>query len=166
MKLIILSFLIALLISGFVKSQEVVRTNFLKPIHLKIVQAYPDSFDTISLHNNNRREMTLVCKGNRFMGEEKKSFIEYRNFYNNVSGQFYFSDDRTCMDLKKFLEKVHPAINEDRPLKIELSRQAESVVKIIYPSIDPHLEHGDMQDLLPKKRTLDFYPNDGMTLLK
>lgn len=124
-------------------------------IKLAIVRAYPDSFETYRFTNHNGREMTLVCARNRAYDDNAKAFLEYRNFYNSKI-RFTLPSDQACKELGRFIERVHPAIDEDRPLLMELDKESVSIAKIVYPNIDPYTDRGELEDLLPKKKVRVF----------
>lgn len=129
---------------------EVVKYEPTKHIQLKIVRADPESFETYSLMNHNGREMTLVCANNRVYDNNPKAFIEYRNFYNELVGNFTIESNQVCLDMGRFIENVHSAISEEHPFVINLNVKNGKVEKIVYPKVDPFTDKGDVKDLLPK----------------
>ena len=132
---------------------EIVKPDYShKSIKLKIIRAYPGSLGTYTLINSNSREMSLVCAGNRFYGDNPKPVIEYRNFYNERVADFTIASNEVCFEMGTFIEAGHMAIDETTPFIIELSRKNMSVTKIVYPNIDVLSDTGDMKDLLPKKK--------------
>lgn len=135
---------------------EIIKPEFKSNIVLKIVRVVPDSFETYSLHNANGREMTLVCAQNRFYENNKEAFIEYRNFYNEIAGRFTIESNIVCKEMAKFIEAAHAAVDEWKPFVITINKKLMKVEKIIYPNIDPFTDNGDIKDLLPKKKVLDF----------
>lgn len=130
---------------------EVIRYESKKKIELKIIRAEPDSWATYSLMNHNGREMILVCANNRVYDDNKKAFIEYRNFYQEVVAHFTLENNKVCLEMGKYIENVHSAISEDRPFLISLNTHSLKVEKIIYPKIDPFADEGNVEDLLPRK---------------
>jgi len=148
----LLSFgLLYLLLVPKVNAIEVIRPVFKEKIILRIVRAIPDSFESYSLTNSNGREMMLVCAHNRVYDNNSKAFIEYRNFYNLIAGNFIIESNQVCKDMAKFIESVHYGIDENKPFIIALNTQKMTVDKIIYPHIDSMAQDGDEQDLMPKK---------------
>lgn len=137
---------------------EVVKFEPRKRIELKIVRADPESFETYSLINSNGREMTLVCARNRVYDENSKAFIEYRNFYNEVAGNFTLEDNKACLDLGKYIENVHSAISEEHPFLITLETSSLSVKKIVYPKVDPFADKGEEKFLFSPKLLLPNLP--------
>lgn len=135
---------------------EIIKHEFKDEIQLKIIRVVPDGFETYSLHNQNGREMTLVCAQNKFYENNSQAFIEYRNFYNEVAGRFIIESNIVCKDMAKFIESAHSAVDEWKPFLIKLSKKQMKVIKIVYPTIDPLSDSGDVNDLLPKKRILEF----------
>lgn len=137
-------------------AQEVIRPALPKKIVLKIVRAIPDGFETYSLTNHNGREMVLVCAQNRVYENNPNAFIEYRNFFNEIAGQFKIEKNLVCKDMAKFIEQAHHGIDQTRPFVISLNVEKMSVEKIVYPMINPLADKGDINDLYPKKQKLDF----------
>ncbi|MBA2405061.1 MAG: hypothetical protein H0V66_09850 [Bdellovibrionales bacterium] len=129
---------------------EVVKFEGKKTIELRIVRAEPESFETYSLINHNGREMILVCANNRVYDNNAKAFIECRNYYNEIAGNFTLESNQACLDLGKFIENVHSAISEEHPFVITLSTKNVKVEKILYPKVDPYTDTGEVKDLLPK----------------
>lgn len=129
---------------------EVIRPEFGGKIELKIVRAEPDSFETYTLMNHNGREMTLVCANNRVYDHNPKAFIEYRNFYNVIAGNFEISSDRVCKEMGRFIEAAQYGISEEKPFIITLDKKNLKVEKIVYPKIDQFDDQGNVDDLLPK----------------
>lgn len=129
---------------------EIIKKEFRTEIQLKIVKAGPDSFETYSLINHNGKEMILVCANNRVYDNNKKPFIEYRNFYNEIAGNFELESNEACLDMGKFIESAHYAISEEKPFLITLSVKNLKVKKIEYPGIDSFADEGELKDLLPK----------------
>ncbi len=131
---------------------EIIKPDYShKSLTLKIIRACPGSLGTYTLINHNSREMSLVCAGNRFYGENPKPVIEYRNFYNERVADFTLADNKVCFEMGKFIEAGHMAIDEETPFIITLDRKNMSVSKIVYPKIDVLSDTGDMKDLLPKE---------------
>ena len=130
---------------------EVIKPDYShKKITLKIIRAYPGGLGTYTLINHNSREMSLVCAGNRFYGDNPKPVIEYRNFYNERVADFTIASNKVCFEMGKFIEAGHMAIDEETPFIIELDRKKASVTKIVYPKIDVLSDTGEMKDLMPK----------------
>jgi hypothetical protein len=130
---------------------EVVKFEPKKSLVLKIVRADPESFETYSLINHNGREMTLVCAQNRVYDQNPRPFIEYRNYYNEIAGNFILESNEACLELGKFIENVHSAISEEHPFELTLNTKSLRVEKIVYPKVDPFTDEGHLKDLLPKK---------------
>ena len=143
-------YLPALLFVTSVFALEVIRPQHSEKILLKIVRAQPDSFETYTLTNHNGREMDLVCAKNRVHDNNPKAFIRYRNYYNEIAGDFTIDDDGVCKEMGKFIETSSYGIDEQRPFLILLSTKKMNVEKIKYPNIDPYADKGDVKDLLPK----------------
>ena len=137
-------------------SLEVIKPVFKEKIVLTIVRAIPDSFEAYSLTNINGREMILVCANNRVYDNNPTAMIEYRNFYNEVAGNFKIESNKICKEMGKFIEAAHYGIDEQRPFVITLNTSTMSVEKIVYPKINPMSDRGDVSDLLPKKEIRDF----------
>jgi hypothetical protein len=129
---------------------EVIRPEYTDDIVLKIIRAEPESFETYALTHVNGRVMTLVCAGNRVYDNNPKAFIEYRNYFNELAGNFTLENDRACREMGKFIEQAHFAVDESRPFLITLNRKKGQVSKIIYPKFDPLADEGDWQDLMVK----------------
>ena len=131
--------MILLLLLSFLKAHalEVVKFDSAKTLELKIVRVDTESFETYSLINHNGREMILVCANNRIYDDNKKAFIEYRNYYNEIVGNFTLDNNQACLDLGKFIENVHSAVSEEHPFVITLNTKNLKVEKILYPKIDP-----------------------------
>jgi hypothetical protein len=154
MKLLSLFSLLLISLNSF--ALVVIKPEYKDDIYLKIIRVVPDGFETYSLHNQNGREMTLVCANNRFYENNKRAFIEYRNFFNEVAGQFILESNIVCKEMAKFIEEAHSAVDEWRPFLITLSKKKMTVEKIIYPKVDSKSDTGNNEDLLPKKKVLDF----------
>lgn len=135
-----------------VHAQEVIRPIFNKKINLVIVRAEPDSFETYSLRNHNGREMTLVCAKNHVYDDNQKAMIRYRNFYGEEVGDFTIENNQVCKDIGRFIESASAGIDSERPFLITLDPNKLSVERIVYPRVNPFLDEGDMNDLLPKER--------------
>lgn len=133
-----------------VMALEVIKFEPTKQIQLRIVRADPESFETWSLINHNGREMTLVCANNRVYDYNPKPFIDYRNFYNEIAGNFELESEVACREMARFIETVHSAISEEHPFVINLNTKTRKVDKILYPKVDPFTDKGHIQDLLPK----------------
>jgi hypothetical protein len=147
MKVILLSFLSFYAFADL----EVIKPDYShKKITLKIVRAYPGGLGTYTLINHNSREMSLVCAGNRFYGDNPKPVIEYRNYYNERVADFTIASNKVCFEMGKFIEAGHMAIDEETPFIIELDRKKATVTKIIYPQVDVLSDTGEMKDLMPK----------------
>jgi hypothetical protein len=144
--------MILLLLLGILNAHalEVVKFEPKKTIELRIVRADAESFETFSLINHNGREMILVCANNRVYDNNPKPFIEYRNYYNEIAGNFTLENNQACLELGKFIENVHSAISEEHPFLITLSTKGLKVEKIVYPKVDPFTDTGEVKDLLPK----------------
>ena len=144
----------ALTIFIFTQAQalEVIRPVYHHKIHLRIIRAEPDSFDTYSLVNHNGREMTLVCSHNRAYDNNPKPIIKYRNFFGEEAGDFELESEQICRDMGKLIEMASYGIDEARPFLITLNTKHMMVEKIVYPNVDPYSDDGNTQDLLPKKR--------------
>lgn len=155
--------LISLSLPAF--SLEVVKPVFKEKIVLRIIRAIPDSFEAYSLINHNGREMMLVCANNRVYDNNPKAIIEYRNFYNELAGNFTIESNVVCKDMAKFIESAHYGIDENRPFVITLDTKKMAVEKIVYPHIDPMSDSGDVKDLFPKKEVREFI-RPGMFFLK
>lgn len=123
-----------------------------KDIHLTIIRAEPDSFETYRLTNSNLREIQLVCSNNRVYDNNKEPFVEYRNFYNMKAGRFALLSEKACQDLGRFIERAQFAIDAERPLRFILDRKSKKVTTVIYPEIDPLADDGDINDLFPRKK--------------
>jgi len=145
---------VLLVISTNAQALEVIKREYKERILLKIVRVTPDSFETYSLANHNGREMTLVCAQNRFYENNKKAFIEYRNFYNEPAGQFLIESNEVCKDMAKFIERAHAAVDEERPFIITLNKKTQLVEKIVFPDVDPLSDRGRIKDLFSKKEIL------------
>jgi hypothetical protein len=127
---------------------EVIKPAYEKDIVLRIVAVEPDSFETYLLTNHNGRVMTLVCARNVVYDNNPKAFIEYRNFYDEIAGNFTIESNQVCKDIGRFIEQSHFAVNHARPFEIVLNRKTGQVSKIVYPKIDPLADEGDEEDLL------------------
>jgi hypothetical protein len=123
---------------------------------IKVIRAIPDSFETYSLTQSNGREMVLICASNRVYDNNKKAMLEYRNFYNEIAGYFIIDNNSVCKNMAKFIESTHYAIDEENPFIISLNMKAMRVEKIVYPQIDPFSNTGNMNDLFPKKKVIQF----------
>lgn len=147
-----MKFILLLIISFSVFADlEVVKPDYSnKKLTLKIVRAYPSSWETFTLVNSNSRHMTLVCANNRIYDNNKLAYIEYRNFFNEKAGEFTIESNQVCLEMGKFIEAGHMGIDEETPFLIELSRRGNSVSKITYPKIDIFSDTGELKDLLPK----------------
>lgn len=145
---------ILLVLSTNANALEVIKREYKEKIILKIVRVTPDGFETYSLANHNGREMTLVCAKNRFYENNKKAFIEYRNFYNEPAGQFVIESNEVCKDMAKFIERAHAAVDEERPFIITLNKKTQLVEKIVFPDVDPLSDKGNVKDLFLKKEIL------------
>lgn len=130
---------------------EVIKFESNRKIELKIVRADPESFETYSLLNHNGREMILVCANNRVYDNNKKAFIEYKNYYQEVVAQFTLESNEVCLDMGKYIENVHSAISAEKPFLISLNTKDLKVTKVVYPNIDPFADEGLERDLLPRK---------------
>lgn len=139
---------------------EVIMPVIDRKIELRIIRADPDSFQTYSLMNHNGREMMLVCAGNRVYDHNAKAFIEYRNYYNEIAGNFTIEDNQVCLDMGRAIETTAAGITEDRPFLITLRTKGLKVEKIVYPNLDPYIDEGTHKDLLPKENPhiRDFTP--------
>ncbi|MBY0415806.1 MAG: hypothetical protein K2Q18_16660 [Bdellovibrionales bacterium] len=157
--------LLALMTSNVVLSKSpalvVIKPVTQEKIILRIVRAIPDSFEAYSMTNHNGREMMLVCANNRVYDNNLKPIIEYRNFYNEIAGNFTIESNAVCLDMAKFIESAHYGIDEQRPFVITLNTKTMSVEKIVYPKIDPMSDSGDVKDLFPKKEVRVFTRPDG-----
>jgi hypothetical protein len=127
---------------------EVIKPAYEKDIVLRIVAVEPDSFETYLLTNHNGRVMTLVCARNVVYDNNPKAFIEYRNFYNEIAGNFTIESNQVCKDIGRFIEQSHFAVNHQKPFEFVLNRKTGQVSKIVYPKIDPLADEGDEEDLL------------------
>jgi hypothetical protein len=142
---------LSILCSSAFADLEVIKPDYShKSITLKIIRAYPGGLGTYTLINHNSREMSLVCAGNRFYGDNPKPVIEYRNFYNERVADFTIASNKVCFEMGKFIEAGHMAIDEETPFIIELDRKNASVTKIVYPKVDVLSDTGEMKDLMPK----------------
>ena len=139
-----------ILLLGNLWATEVIRPVFKGNIELKIVRAEPDSFETYTLTNDNARVMTLVCAHNRVYDDNPQAFIEYRNYYNEVAGQFTFADNRICLEMARSIELTHSAVSEEHPFLITLAREGNRVTRVVYPRVDPLADEGPESALLPK----------------
>ena len=162
MKAFIFSALLLISLPAF--SLVVIKPVTKEKIILRIVRAIPDSFEAYSLTNHNGREMMLVCAKNRVYDNNPKAMIEYRNFYNEIAGNFTIESNVVCKDMAKFIESAHYGIDEQRPFIITLDTTKMSVEKIVYPRIDPMNDTGDIKDLFPKK-SIQAFPRPSMQLL-
>lgn len=131
-----------------VSALEVVRPVYDKDIILRIVAVEPDSFETYLLTNHNGRVMTLVCARNVVYDNNPKAFIEYRNFFNEIAGNFTIENDKACKDLGRFIETSQYGVSQERPFLITLNRKTGQVSKVIYPKIDPLADEGDEKEML------------------
>ncbi len=131
---------------------EVVRPEYKDKIHLRIIRAEPDSFETYTLLNYNGREMTLVCANNRVYDNNPQPIIRYRNFFGEEVGDFQLESEQVCREMGKFIESASFGIDEKRPFLITLSTKHLNVEKIEYPNVDPYSDDGNINDLLPKKK--------------
>ena len=130
---------------------EVIKYESKLRIELKIVRAEPDSFETYTLLNHNGREMVLVCAKNRVYEDNKKAFLEYKNYYQEVVAHFTLESNEVCLDMGKYIENVHSAISAEQPFLISLNTKNLKVEKIVYPQIDLFADEGKQADLLPVK---------------
>lgn len=133
---------------------EVVKFESAKKFELRIVRVDTESFETYSLINQNGREMMLVCANNRIYDNNKKAFIEYRNYYNEIVGNFTLENNQACLDLGKFIENVHSAVSEEHPFVITLNTKNLKVEKILYPKIDPFTDKEILKEPKPLKLTV------------
>ena len=132
---------------------EIIKPDFhTGTIHLKIIRSIPDSFQSYTLIHQNAREMDLTCSHNKIFDNNPQPLLRYRNFYNTGYIDFILPNEQACQDLVKFIELAHFGIDEQHPLLIDLDKRTKEVSKIIYPNIDPYLDQGDLNHLLPKKR--------------
>lgn len=129
---------------------EVIKFEHKSKLELKIIRAEPESFETYSLINHNGREMILVCANNRVYDDNKKAFIEYRNFYNEIAGNFELESNQVCLDIGKFIESAAAGVSEEKPFLITLNTKNLKVEKVEFPKIDPFADEGDVKDLLPR----------------
>ncbi len=134
-----------------VHALEVIRPVKHRKIQLRIVRAEPDSFETYSLINHNGRQMMLICAGNRVYDENAKAMLEYRNYYNEIAGYFTIESNKVCKDIGKLIETSSMGIDEDHPFLIDIDTRSLKVSKIVYPDIDPYIDEGEVEELLPKK---------------
>ncbi len=153
--------MIIILLLTFLKAHalEVVKFESAKKLELKIVRVDTESFETYSLINHNGREMILVCANNRIYDNNPKAFIEYRNYYNKIAGNFTLGNNQVCLDLGRFIENVHSAVSEEHPFVITLNTKSLKVEKVLYPKIDPFTDKEILK--VPKKklqRTLEKKP--------
>jgi hypothetical protein len=135
---------------------EVIKPKFKVKRVIKVIRAIPDSFETYSLTQSNGREMVLICASNRVYDNNKKAMIEYRNFYNEIAGYFIIENNSVCKSMAKFIESTHYAIDEENPFIISLNTNSMKVEKIVYPQIDPFSNTGNIKDLFPKKKVIEF----------
>jgi len=147
-----LQIIIFLAVISQVFALEVVRPEYKDKIHLRIIRAEPDSFETYTLLNHNGREMTLVCANNRVYDNNPMPIIRYRNFFGEEVGDFQLESEQVCREMGRFIESSSFGIDEKRPLLITLSTKYLNVEKIEYPNVDPYSDDGSINDLLPKKR--------------
>lgn len=144
--------IVSLVCSFNLYGANIIRPDFsAKNIELHIIRAYPDSYDTYALMHRNGRVMSLVCQENPVYEHNKRAFIEYRNYYNEVAGRFYLATNKECRDLAKFIESAHMMIDEERSFHISLNRKKMQVEQIVYPAFDPMTDTGSYADLMPKK---------------
>lgn len=129
---------------------EVIKPVVDRKIELRIVRAEPDSFETYTLMNHNGREMLLVCAGNRVYDNNPKAFIQYRNYYNEIAGEFTLADNKACLEMGKFIEQSSFGVSESHPFVIRLSTKSLKVERIVYPKLDPFIDRGTHRDLLPR----------------
>jgi hypothetical protein len=145
------TFFLLVFISSSVFGLEVIKPVTDRKIELRIIRAEPDSFETYSLMNANGREMLMVCAGNRVYDNNPKAFIQYRNYYNEIAGEFTIADNKVCLEMGKFLEQSAFGVSETNPFIIQLSTRSMNVERIVYPKIDPFSDRGTHKDLLPRK---------------
>ena len=152
-------FLLLLISTSLCAKLTVIKPDFSeKKIELRIVQAYPDSWETHTLVNENGREMVLVCAHNRVYDDNQKAYLQYRNFYNEIAAKFTIENNQACKDLGNYINKVHMGISEANPFYLTLERKSHTVEMIIYPKIDPLKTTGEIEELLPKKHVEISYP--------
>lgn len=146
--------MILLLLLSFLKAHalEIVKFESAKKLELRIVRVDTESFETYSLINHNGREMILVCANNRIYDNNSKAFIEYRNYYNEIAGNFTLENNQACLELGKFIENMHSAVSEEHPFVITLNTKNLKVEKIMYPRIDPFTDKAIIKN--PKKKLL------------
>lgn len=137
-----------LLTTFSVSALEVIRPEYDQDIILRIIAVEPDSFETYLLTHHNGRVMTLVCARNVVYDNNPKAFIEYRNFYNEIAGNFTIENDKACKDLGRFIESSQYGVSREKPFLITLNRKTGQVSKIIYPKIDPFADEGNEEDML------------------
>jgi hypothetical protein len=150
--MVMLQIILCLGLMSQIFALEVVKPEYKDKIHLRIIRAEPDSFETYTLLNHNGREMTLVCANNRVFDNNPKPMIRYRNFFGEEAGDFQLESDQVCREMGKFIESASFGIDERRPFLITLSTRHLNVEKIEYPNIDPYSDEGNINDLLPKRR--------------
>ena len=95
--------------------------------------------------------MKLICADNQVYDHNPKAMIRIKNFWGEWSTDFTIDSNQVCLDMGKFIEQAHSAVDEKRPFLIKLDREQGSVARIVYPDIDPLSLDGDLRDLLPKK---------------
>lgn len=144
-------YILIILFSFKVFALEVIKPDFTKTIQLRIVRADPDSFETYTLMNHNGREMLLVCANNRVYDNNPKAFIEYRNYYNEIAGNFTLDKNEVCLELARFIETSSAGIGQETPFLITLDMRSHQVKKLVYPNVDPYADSGTFKDLLPKE---------------
>lgn len=151
-------FLTTFMFSSVTFGMEVVKHVIDRTIELRIVRAEPDSFETYTLMNHNGREMLLVCAENRIYDNNPKAFIQYRNYFNEIAGEFTLADNNACLEMGKFIERSSFGVSESHPFVIRLSTKSMKVERIVYPKLDPFMDRGTHKDLLPKRPI--FIPDD------
>lgn len=147
-----ISYLASLLMISSAYALEVIRPIYKNKIHLKVIRAEADSFSTYNLMNHNGREMLLVCSNNRVYDNNPLPIIKYRNFFGEEAGDFILESEEVCQEMGRLIEKASFGIDERRPFLITLSTKDQRVERIVYPSVDPYSDTGEIEDLLPKER--------------
>lgn len=145
---------------------EVYKHEFPSKMRINFIRAQVDEMSTYKLTSTNGRDMFLVCSKNRFYDNNELPFLEYRNFYNQKVARFDISDNRICLDLGRFIEAVDMGINEKKYFSFDINTQELTVDKIIYPAINPFLETGSIDGLLPKKPVKVKYTTEKTKIIR
>jgi hypothetical protein len=126
-----------LLLSFNVYALEVIKPKFNEKMELKIVRVETDSFSTYLLITKSLTELTLVCANNTAYDHNSRAFIEFRNYYREVAGNFIIESNDVCLELGRFIESTQSGVTAENPFIITLDRKKMKVKKIVYPNLDP-----------------------------